>query len=79
MSSTDKDFEDLQVKIAFLEESLIHLSDEYYRQQKQLDTLKNQYALLSERVKNQSGDDSGVAETEYERPPHYWLGGERLF
>ena len=71
MNNNDKNLEDLQIKVAFLEESLIHLSDEYYRQQKELDTLKNQYAILSERAKNQAGDDSGAISTEDERPPHY--------
>lgn len=71
MSNNDKDLQDLQIKVAFLEESLIHLSDEYYRQQKELNTLKNQYAILSGRVKNQSGDDGGAVIAEDERPPHY--------
>jgi uncharacterized coiled-coil protein SlyX len=71
MNEHEKNTEDLQIKVAFLEESLSHLSDEYYRQQKELDTLKNQYAILSERVKNRSGDDGGGNSSEDERPPHY--------
>ena len=71
MSKPNKSMEDLQIKVAFLEESLIHLSDEYYRQQKDLNTLKNQYAILSERLKNQRSDDSSALDVEDERPPHY--------
>jgi len=71
MSKPDKSLEDLQIKVAFLEESLIHLSDEYYRQQKDLNTLKNQYAILSERLKNQRSDDNSALDVEDERPPHY--------
>ena len=71
MSKNANDLEALEVKVAFLEESLIHLSDEYYRQQKELDTLKKQYAILAVRDKNPSGDEGGAFDTEDERPPHY--------
>jgi len=66
-----KVIEQLEVKVAFLEDALNKLSDEHYRQQKELDGLKNQYAMLRERIGNGGHEDNSEYSAEDERPPHY--------
>ena len=63
--------ESLEVKVAFLEESLHQLSDEYYRQQKELETLKKQFRVLFERLDSGGHGDNGDLSSEPEMPPHY--------
>jgi SlyX protein len=63
--------EQLEVKVAFLEDALNKLSDEHYRQQKELDGLKNQYAVLRERMENSGQGEDSEYSAEDERPPHY--------
>ena len=45
--SADSDIQDLQVKVAFLEDSLSKISDEYYQQQRELEKLKMQFKPVS--------------------------------
>ena len=66
-----KVIEQLEIKVAFLEEALNQLSDEHYRQQKELDGLKNQYAMLRERMESKGHGDDLDYSAEDERPPHY--------
>ena len=66
-----KVIEQLEVKVAFLEDALNKLSDEHYRQQKELDGLKNQYVMLRERMGNRDHEDDSEYSAEDERPPHY--------
>lgn len=69
--SADSDIQDLQVKVAFLEDSLSKISDEYYQQQRELEKLKMQFKLLLEKfnmVSSNSNQDSDVMD---EKPPHY--------
>lgn len=68
---TKQDFEDLQIKVAFLEDSLSKLSDEFYLQQRELEGLKGKYAGLINKVRGMSGGDSTQAQVLDERPPHY--------
>ena len=63
--------ESLEVKVAFLEESLQQLSDEYYQQQKELETLKKQFKVLFERLDTGGHNDNGDVSSEPETPPHY--------
>lgn len=64
----------LQEKVAFLEQSMQELSDEYFTQQKELIELKEMYLVLKEKIDNQeyaeqsSSNESLVVD---ERPPHY--------
>jgi uncharacterized coiled-coil protein SlyX len=68
--NSDK-IESLEVKVAFVEEALHQLSDEYYRQQKELETLKKQFKVLFARVDSGGNNDSGDVSSEPETPPHY--------
>lgn len=67
----DQAFEDLQIKVAFLEDSLSKLSDEFYLQQRELEDLKGKYAGLITKVRGFSGGDSTPEQVLDERPPHY--------
>jgi uncharacterized coiled-coil protein SlyX len=67
----EKALEDLQVKVAFLEDSLSKLSDEFYLQQRELDGLKSKYAGLVNKVRGMGGSDTTPEQVLDERPPHY--------
>lgn len=69
MSNTD--IQDLQVKVAFLEDSLSKISDEFFIQQRELDDLKVKYAGLITKMRGMQSSDQGPAEALDERPPHY--------
>ena len=64
------DLQEIEVKVAFLEDALTKLSDEHYQQQKQLEKLKSGYARLAEKVMG-GGDDSAEPLLDDEKPPHY--------
>ena len=63
--------DELEVKIAFLENALNELSEEFYRQQKEFADLKQQYLKLIEKLRDIQGTDTAPAEVIDERPPHY--------
>ncbi len=63
--------QDLQIKVAFLEDSLTKLSDEFFAQQKELNQLSLTVgALIDKLAKSQDSESQGEFEIE-ERPPHY--------
>ena len=71
---TDKRFEALEAKIAFLEDALEKLSDEFFEQQKEITLLQDQQLKLISQV--QSLGESSQAEyysqdNTDEKPPHY--------
>ena len=66
-----KSVEELEIKVAFLEDALAKLSDEFYIQQRDLENLKAQQIALIDKVNNSSGDDTQRGEILDERPPHY--------
>lgn len=68
MTST---LEELQVKVAFLEDAMTKISDEFYLQQKELFELKQQYAALVDKLRNSQAGDNQAAEVLDETPPHY--------
>jgi len=63
--------EDLQVKVAFLEESLSQISDEFFTQQKELEEVKKQQILLVEKLRNLQNTDQEHIDIVDEKPPHY--------
>lgn len=63
--------EELEFKVAFLEDALSKLSDEHYQQQREIDTVKNLLALMSEKLKGGFDKDDSHLPIEDERPPHY--------
>lgn len=62
--------EDLQVKVAFLEDALAKLGEEFYLQQKELQKLKAQHNSLLDKVGRLDGD-SNAGDILDEAPPHY--------
>ena len=66
-----KSVEELEIKVAFLEDALAKLSDEFYVQQRELDNLKAQQTALIDKVNNASTEQSDRGEILDERPPHY--------
>jgi SlyX protein len=62
--------EQLEVKIAFLEEANSQLSDMVYRQQQELEALRARFADMASRI-----EATQARMTEYtaeqEKPPHY--------
>jgi len=66
-----KSVEELEIKVAFLEDTLAKLSDEFYLQQRELENLKAQQTALIDKVNNNSNDESGRGDVLDERPPHY--------
>ena len=69
--SVNKEIQDLQVKVAFLENTLSKISDEYYQQQRDLENLKRQYKMLLEKLNVVSSSDTQVSDFSDEKPPHY--------
>ena len=63
--------QELEVKVAFLEDALNKLSDENYIQQKELEKLKANYDLLSDKINSSGGDGGEQVIQQDERPPHY--------
>jgi SlyX protein len=59
---------DLEVKCAHLEKMVSDLSEVMWRQQKELDALKDAYRGLKDRL---AGDPGLVDASNNERPPHY--------
>ena len=74
MSNTrvsDVEFESLQVKVAFLEDALAKLSDEYFAQQKELQQLSLTVDALIDKLSTAQDSESGSDVVVDERPPHY--------
>ena len=60
---------ELEVKIAFLEQSITELSDVVYSQQKQIDSLRNDQHRM--RTHLQSLDKDAQTAIDDQPPPHY--------
>lgn len=67
--TTDARIETLEFKVAHLERALQELSDVMYRQQRELDTLRERSRQLVAQVR--SLEDRGTDPTGVEIPPHY--------
>lgn len=63
--------QELEVKVAFLEDALNKLSDEHYEQQKELEKLKISHALVLNTLNSSSGDSGEHVVQQDEVPPHY--------
>jgi uncharacterized coiled-coil protein SlyX len=66
----DDTLERLEVKVAFLERANVELSDEVYRQRRELDELRFRLAGLASRMEA-SAPEPGEKRAQDERPPHY--------
>lgn len=62
--------EQIETKIAFLERANAELSDVVFRQHREIEALRAQFAALAARVEA-AQSETGVRTPEEERPPHY--------
>jgi len=62
---------ELEIKLAFVEQALQKLSDEFYQQQQEINLLKKQNKVLQNQLDsmNESLQDSPVVVDD--KPPHY--------
>lgn len=74
MTDTHADITDLQIKIAYLENTVDTLNDVIAQQDKTLKDLQDQLKLIYKFL--ESRDDDGIAPFDLlaDRPPHYWVG-----
>jgi len=70
-SKRTSEIENLQIKIAYLEQTLAQLSDEYYAQQKELQQLSLTVEALVDKLATAQNQDQGAEEVVDQRPPHY--------
>lgn len=66
----DQRIDQLEIKVAFLEQANAQLSDELYRQRQQLEALRQQLLALSGRFEAAQAQPSDYT-AEDEKPPHY--------
>ncbi len=65
---TETRLSDLEAKFAHLEKTVSELSEVMWKQQQELDALKDAYRKVKERL----GNDPGIVDASVtERPPHY--------
>lgn len=67
---SDERLEQIEIKLAYQDDALRQLSDVVYRQQQQIEVLRNQYQRLDERITN-GGSTAAPPSAEDEKPPHY--------
>jgi SlyX protein len=65
---SDQRLAELEVKCAYLEKTVADLSDVLWRQQRELDALKDGYRSLNDRI---ASDVGLVDASRNDRPPHY--------
>lgn len=74
MSNNDEQtlaIQELQVKVAFLEDALAKLSDEYFEQQKEMQQLSLTVDALIDKLSTSQDSEAQDSEASDERPPHY--------
>jgi uncharacterized coiled-coil protein SlyX len=62
--------EQLEIKVAFLEETTAQLGDLVYRQRQELDALRAQLAGFMQRIEASQAQPTAYT-AEEEKPPHY--------
>jgi SlyX protein len=66
----NESLEELQSKIAYLEQAIAELSDVVFRQHKEIQVLEVQLNAVRERLDSARSDEA-TRTAEQERPPHY--------
>jgi len=69
--NTEKRADELEVKVAFLEEALNRLSDEYYQQQLLIKQLELQQQMMKQKIQNLQQTESQSTDYINDKPPHY--------
>jgi uncharacterized coiled-coil protein SlyX len=70
MAPVNQRIEQLEVKIAYLEQANTELSDEVFRQRQQLEALREQLGTLTGRFDAALSQPTAYAPQD-EKPPHY--------
>lgn len=65
------DVQELQIKVAFLEQALQEMSDEFYSQQKELELLKDRFNLMLQKISALDPAEGAEQLLNDEKPPHY--------
>ena len=60
----------LEIKVAYLEQANAQLSDVVYRQRQEIDALREQFAALTGRFEAAQSQATAYSQEE-EKPPHY--------
>lgn len=68
--NTDARIDELEARLALQDQSLLELSDEVYRHQRQIAELERQLQTLTERMASLAERAPATAAAD-ERPPHY--------
>jgi uncharacterized coiled-coil protein SlyX len=63
--------DELEARVAQQDQALVELSDELYRQQRQVAQLEERLRQLAERFKSMAPGAEPVLRPEDEKPPHY--------
>ena len=66
----EQQISELEIKVAFLEQAIQDLSEEFLAQQKDLIKLKSQFSTLSSKLELIESDQNQGSVVD-ERPPHY--------
>jgi uncharacterized coiled-coil protein SlyX len=66
----DPRLEQLEMKVAFLEQANAELSDELFRQRREVEELRERIATLTGRLETAQSQPTAYT-PEQERPPHY--------
>ena len=71
----DTRFENIEFKLAHLEQALAELNDVVTRQQRELDSARERLQRLADRTaaaaESQAGSDPQSFDPSFEKPPHY--------
>ncbi|HWL62174.1 MAG TPA: SlyX family protein [Steroidobacteraceae bacterium] len=63
--------EQLETKVAFLEQANSELSDELFRRRQEIEALREQFAALRGRLDAAQAQPAAPYSPEDEKPPHY--------
>jgi uncharacterized coiled-coil protein SlyX len=67
---SDPDIARLEEKLAFQEQAIQEMNEVLYRQQQEIDALREHNALLAERLEALKSSDGDASDAE-QPPPHY--------
>ena len=71
---SDERLERLELRLAWMESANQEMSNELYRQQREIETLRQRLAKLQDRLESalaEAADDATPFDPAAERPPHY--------
>ncbi len=71
MNNSKEQIIEIETKLAFQEQTIEQLNDVLVKQQKQIDALQRQLALLNQKVEQESQHWDKESSLADEKPPHY--------